>query len=118
MSDKTSFGEILREFRINRRLSQEELAKILGTSKQVISRYENNLRTPKITVVADYAEKLKLEPGYFIDGKNHSFNAAEKARPEYAALDSGRRELLEKVGNLSDEDIKELISRVERMTEA
>ena len=52
------FGENLRKIRIQKGLSQDELAQLLGTSKQVISRYENNQRSPKVSVVADYAEKL------------------------------------------------------------
>ena len=39
-------------------MSQEELAALLGTSKQVISRYETGQRSPKITVASEYAAKL------------------------------------------------------------
>ena len=52
------FGENLRKNRNEKGLTQDELASLLGTSKQVISRYENDLRSPKVSVVADYAEKL------------------------------------------------------------
>ena len=53
-----TFGERLKQIRLDRNMSQEELALLLGTSKQVISRYETNQRTPKITVANEYAEKL------------------------------------------------------------
>jgi len=52
------FGDRLKQIRLERNMSQEELALLLGTSKQVISRYETNQRTPKITVANEYAEKL------------------------------------------------------------
>ena len=39
-------------------LSQEELAARLGTTKQVVSRYENGQRTPKVTVVEAFARRL------------------------------------------------------------
>lgn len=39
-------------------MSQEELANLLGTSKQVISRYETAQRSPKVSTVSEYAEKL------------------------------------------------------------
>ena len=55
MSD---FGRKLREIRLQRQLSQEELAQLLGTSKQVISRYENGQRSPKISVAQRYADIL------------------------------------------------------------
>ena len=54
----TVFGESLKQIRLERNLSQDDLALLLGTSKQVISRYETGQRSPKVSVVAEYAEKL------------------------------------------------------------
>lgn len=54
------FGDRLKEIRLARRMSQDEMASLLGSSKQVISRYETNQRTPKITVANEYAEKLNV----------------------------------------------------------
>ena len=42
-----TFGQNLRALRAERGFSQEELAALLGTTKQVVSRYENGQRTPK-----------------------------------------------------------------------
>jgi repressor LexA len=55
MSD---FGKNIKELRKNMNMSQEDLATKLGTSKQVISRYENGQRVPKITVAKEYADIL------------------------------------------------------------
>ena len=52
------FGDILKQLRQERGLSQEELATMLGTTKQVISRYDTKKRIPRLSVVADYAQKL------------------------------------------------------------
>ncbi len=54
----TKFGDQLRKLRLERGMSQEDMAALLGTSKQVISRYETGQRSPKITVASAYAEKL------------------------------------------------------------
>lgn len=62
-----TFGEKLRKYRTERHMSQDELASILGTSKQVISRYESGQRSPKIGVVQEYAQKLNLPILYLID---------------------------------------------------
>ena len=62
-----TFGEKLKEIRTNRNLTQEELAKILKTSKQVISRYENNQRTPKISIANEYATILGVQLNYLVD---------------------------------------------------
>lgn len=53
-----SFGENLKAIRVARGMSQDEFAELLGTSKQVISRYENSQRSPKFTVAAKYANLL------------------------------------------------------------
>jgi transcriptional regulator with XRE-family HTH domain len=47
-------------------LSQEEFAQKIGTTKQVLSRYETNLRSPKISTIAAYAEKLDLSLDYML----------------------------------------------------
>jgi transcriptional regulator with XRE-family HTH domain len=61
------FGDKLKRIRIDREMSQEQLAILLGTSKQVISRYETNQRTPKITIAQEYADKLNVPLNYLID---------------------------------------------------
>lgn len=61
-----TFGNRLKRLRLARDMSQEDLAEILGTSKQVISRYETNQRTPKITIVNEYAKKLNVSLGYLL----------------------------------------------------
>lgn len=62
-----SFGEKLRKIRTDRGLTLEEFGKILKTSKQVLSRYENEQRTPKISVAQKYAEILGVSLNYLID---------------------------------------------------
>lgn len=67
MQDKyIAFGDRLREIRKELGMSQEEFAKKLGTSKQVLSRYETNQRAPKITLARDYAEKLGVSLDYML----------------------------------------------------
>lgn len=53
-----TFGASLKRLRMERGLSQEELARRLGTSKQAISRYENGARVPKISTVSALAAAL------------------------------------------------------------
>lgn len=62
-----TFGDKLKAIRRERELSQDQLAEILNTSKQVISRYETNKRTPKITIAQQYADKLGVNLSYLID---------------------------------------------------
>lgn len=73
---KYYFGDKLKKIRIERNMTQEALAEFLGTSKQVISRYETNQRTPKITVTQEYAAKLQVPLLYLIDDNIHSVGEA------------------------------------------
>ena len=62
-----TFGSKLKQIRISMGLSQEEFAAKLNTTKQVISRYETEQRTPKITIAQNYAEILNVPLNDLID---------------------------------------------------
>ena len=57
---KTKFAENMRKIRLRNGWSLEEMAKVLGTNKQTLSRYERGERTPQITVAAKYANILHI----------------------------------------------------------
>lgn len=57
---RLKFGKRLREIRLSRNMSQEELAKLFGTTKQVISYYEMGKRAPVITTAMEYARILGM----------------------------------------------------------
>ena len=54
------FGDNLRRIRKEKQLSMDALADLAGTSKQVLSRYENNQRAPKISMVKKLADALNV----------------------------------------------------------
>ena len=60
------FSERLLKIRQLYGMTQEEMAQRLGTSKQVISRYEHNQRSPKIGVAQKYAEILGVPVNYLL----------------------------------------------------
>lgn len=78
-----TFGEKLKKLRLSKDMSQDELAKLLNTSKQVISRYENNQTTPKIDVALNYANALHVPLDYLID---NTVETIEDARIKAAEL--------------------------------
>ena len=61
------FCEKLKLLRQEREMSLSEFANLLGTSKQVISRYERGENTPKITTVAHFAEVLNVSLAYLMN---------------------------------------------------
>lgn len=62
----TSFGERLRRIRKEMGETQDEFAVRIGTSKQVLSRYENGQRIPKISLVEGYAKALNVSVDYLM----------------------------------------------------
>ena len=54
------FGANLKKYRELHGLSQQDLAALLDTTKQVISRYETGQRDPKISTAVEYAQKLNV----------------------------------------------------------
>lgn len=75
-----TFGAKLKNIRISMGLSQEEFAKKLNTTKQVISRYETEQRTPKITIAQEYADVLGISLHDLIDN-NVDFPSADNVVP-------------------------------------
>ena len=63
----TTFGQRLKQIRLDREMSLEDMGQLLCTSKQVLSRYENGLREPKFSTVILYAKKLKVNPTEFME---------------------------------------------------
>ncbi len=51
-------SENLKRLRTEKGMTQDALAEKVGTSKQVLSRYENGLRIPKISMVQNLADAL------------------------------------------------------------
>lgn len=56
----TKFSENLRRIRKERGYTMDALAEMLGTTKQVLSRYESGERVPKITVAKNIADVLHV----------------------------------------------------------
>ena len=59
-----SFGKRLTEVRKNKNLSQEDLAKHLGTKSPVIGRYERDEMKPSIDTANKLAEYLEVSLDY------------------------------------------------------
>lgn len=116
------FGDKLKKLRLERELSQQQLADLLGTSKQVISRYETNQRTPKITIAQEYADKLNVPLNYLIDETVSSIDVRDRLINPNTGAPATKREITQleevlKMDNLTfmgaplDEDDKEKIKR-------
>lgn len=61
-----SFGEKLSEVRKKRGLSQEDLAKLIGTQGPAIGRYERGIAKPTIEVATKLAKALEVSLDYLV----------------------------------------------------
>ena len=112
MIDVTMFGENLRRIRLERGMSQDDFALLLGTSKQVISRYETGQRSPKVSIVAAYAEKLGVSISALTTGDDQS--AAQQAREDLAD-DPDRKALLNLARYGSAQDVKQVAALIDAL---
>jgi len=62
----SQFAEILSELRKDKGLTQEELSKIINTSKSSISDFENEKRTPNAEVVISLARFFDVTTDYLL----------------------------------------------------
>ena len=112
MIDVTMFGENLRRIRLERGMSQDDFALLLGKSKQVISRYETGQRSPKVSIVAAYAEKLGVSISALTTGDDQS--AAQQAREDLAD-DPDRKALLNLARYGSAQDVKQVAALIDAL---
>ena len=78
MSD---FGSQLKKLRKNNKITQKELAKILGLAQTTIANYENNSRFPNQETLIEIADYFGVTLDYLIKGKKKSANL-EKEKSE------------------------------------
>lgn len=106
------FGAKLRLLREERNMSLAEFADLLGTSKQVISRYERCENTPKITTVAHYAKVLNVSLAYLMNDnvtdKTGDALTNKTKSPEEPQLTEGEQMLLDLFRKVP-EDKQELV---------
>jgi transcriptional regulator with XRE-family HTH domain len=62
----TIFGQVLREQRISRQLSQEELALAADVDRTFVSQMERGIRQPTITTLIKLAGALGIQPSTLI----------------------------------------------------
>lgn len=113
----SSIGERLRKARIKKELTQAEVARRLGVTRSVITRYESGINDPPTENLIKLAEIYKVSPNYFFglsEGKDL------KSAPDLNAplREKSRADALLKISeldtefNLPDEVILSLIKKV------
>lgn len=109
------FCEKLKLLREERNMNITEFANLLGTSKQVISRYERDENTPKITTVAHYANILNVSLEYLTNDNITDKKGGIKNPP--ANLTEGEAKWLELYHRISEETREMLITSLAEFDE-
>jgi len=78
-------GDRLKKIRIEKGLTQQNLADMIGASKSLISCYENGKRTPSLENVISFMEIFGVSPDYLL-GADHLIKTAVKEEERYAPV--------------------------------
>ena len=121
-----SFGLRLRQIRKELGETQDEFAARIGTSKQVLSRYESGQRTPKISLVEKYAQSLQVSVDYLMGqgDQEGAFDSIciQNGQPFYKIFIEVTTEMglgisdIVRITGLTDRQVRTIIQR--RMKEA
>ena len=96
------FPERLKELRIKKGITLEELAKNIGTTKTTLSRYENGERSPKLQLVGLLANYFQVDMAW-LSGQSVYKNTLN-ILPVYNQLESPRQQ---KVYDFAESQLKE-----------
>lgn len=96
------FPERLKELRIEKGITLEELAKNIGTTKTTLSRYENGERSPKLQLVGLLANYFQVDMAW-LSGQAIYKNTLD-VLPVYNQLTSPRQQ---KVYNFAENQLEE-----------
>ena len=68
-----NFSTRLRELRVDKGLRQEQVAKLIGVSKNVISTYENDIKQPSFEILIRLANLYRVSTDYLLGQANSRF---------------------------------------------
>lgn len=106
-------GQIIMEARNARHLTQAQLARKLGVTKQTISNYENGVRTPDLDMLEQLAEAFNLSFSDFVHGLIDG-QTVEEARQELFD-DPNRKALLDFARHGSPEAVRQAAAVIDAL---
>lgn len=77
VKETMSIAKRLKDIRINNRLTQKDMAKIVGLTSGAIGAMENGLYTPNFDVIRSLKKRLNVSYDYLIDGENIELNLSK-----------------------------------------
>ena len=107
-----TFGDRLRKMRLERGLTQEQLAQQIGVAKSTLTGYEKGNREPDVFKIKRILEVLDMDSDYLlgISRKNKKSPATEEPSAED---DRERKRLLKNYDDLNEEGREKLLEQSE-----
>lgn len=106
-------GKLIKEARLEKGLTQEQLGELVGVQKSAIAKYESGrVVNIKRSTLQKLAKALNLKGSDLVIGANPKEAAELSAR---VLIDSNLRELVELYSSLSDNDKKTVMDLVRRL---
>ena len=99
-------GDRLKELRIKKGATQDDLAALLNIKRQTYSAYERNVSLPDIPSVLKLAEFFGVSVGYIIGDKT-------KAAHDEQPLSADNKTIMEICSALPEEEVKKVLEYVE-----
>ena len=108
----------LRNLRLQRQLTQIDLAKALNTSQSAITAWERGTRIPERSTIAKIAKFYGVPVSYLLMDENTSTDAYVQLAAERIAKDSRFRILFDRLNSFSDSDLDAVLSVVTAISKA
>lgn len=99
--NQQKIGQFLKELRGEKKLTQEELAEILGVSNRSISRWENGKTMPDFDLLIELAQYYDVEVMEILDGERKD-----------DSMDKKTEELMLKVADYDNDERKNISKRM------
>ena len=103
------FGTRLRQLRVSKRMTQQELAEALQLARNTIAMYERGEREPCHVTTQKIAETLGTTTDYLLGCTDLPLSA----QPACWQESSVARAISERLGGMSESDLKEILAFVE-----
>jgi transcriptional regulator with XRE-family HTH domain len=97
-----TIGEHIMLLRKQKALSQADLGKAIGTSGDIVGRYERNIMSPSIEVIIKMADALEVSIDYLVGKTN-------------LQLDKTTLDRLEEIGKLNDDARQYILNHLDLM---
>ena|SRR5690625_3581538 len=116
----TLFGKRLKYLRINKSITQRELAEIINVSTSTIGMYENNAREPSFETLINIANYFGVSIDYLLGYTNkttgldiHKSTQQTKAENTFLKIVLQYPDLLRLLEKVQERDIRKLIQLLE-----